>query len=397
MGQVSNRFRSRTESDMRVLFIITVRGHGRGGHFHSLNHISQAMGENAEVSICTYGTGRSQVLETNPHFKKHIFYNGKNFIKYKKEVQTMLESFKPDILHFFDTAAYNTFSLFFNINKYKIFLNKCGGPNPVEFPLVQNLILFSEENKIWFEANSKFNKTNIEVIPNRVNPELLRFNFNKQIEKKDAFCFVRIARIGNAYKKSILDSICLVEKLSRDGKNVHLYIIGTIQDNKIAEEIRTKANGLPITMITDDCYTQKASDMLYLADAVIATGRGIMEATSLGKPILTPAKNNELPVLVNVNNFKKFFDTNFSERNVAPDECLKTNYVEIIKLIDDDEFFDKLSLFSKKVFDENFSTASGIPKYLTFYKKNKNNSDLKLSVFSNLKSKLKTWYSFINS
>lgn len=380
---------------MRLLFFITVRGHGRGGHFHSLNHISQAMGESVEVSICTYGTGRSQVLETNPYFNKHIFYNGKNFIKYKKEVQSIITNLKPDILHFFDTDAYNTFGLFFNLNIYQVFLNKCGGPNPVEFPLVQNLILFSEENKNWFDSKSKFNKTNIAVISNRVNPKLLDFNFNKQIKKKDAFCFVRIARIGSAYKKSILDSIRLAEKLSSDGENIHLYIIGAIQDNKIAEEIRVKIFGLPITMITDDCYTQKASDMLYLADVVIATGRGIMEATSLGKPILTPAKNSELPVLVNGDNFQLFFTTNFSERNIASNKCLKTNYSKINKLIGDYEFFEKLSDFSKEVFDQNFSTTAGIPKYFNFYKNNEEGAGVKLRTFSNLKSKLRTWYSFI--
>lgn len=395
MGEVSSRTGSRTKSDMRVLFFITVRGHGRGGHFHSLNHISQAMGESDEVCICTYGTGRSQVLENNPYFNKHIFYNGKNFIKYKKEVQSIIADFKPDILHFFDTAAYNTFGLFFNLNKYQVFLNKCGGPNPVEFPLVQNLVLFSEENKSWFNSKSKFNNTKIAVIPNRVNPRLLDFNFNKKIEKKSAFCFVRIARIGSSYKKSILDSIRLVQELASKGKNVHLYVIGTIQDNEIAKEIRIKTNGLPITMITDDCYTHKASDMLYLADAVIATGRGIMEATSLGKPILTSAKNSELPVLVNSNNFKQFFATNFSERNIAPDICLKSNYSEINKLIGDNAFFEKLSDFSKEVFEQNFSTAAGIPKYLNFYKSNEEGTGFKFHAFSNLKSKLRTWYSFI--
>ncbi|WP_353150648.1 hypothetical protein [Flavobacterium sp.] len=395
MEEIPNRFGSRTKSDMRILFIITVRGHGRGGHFHSLNHISQALGEDVEVGICTYGIGKSIVLEDNPYFKKHIFYNGKNFLKYKKEVQYLLSDYKPEVLHFFDLAAYDTFGLFFNLNKYQVFLNKCGGPNYNEFPLIKNLILFSEENLKWFKENNKFNKANIIVIPNRVNPKLLDINFEKKLMKKESFCFVRIARIGLAYKKSIEDSIRLVERLSQEGLNIHLYLIGTIQEKDVSDEIQLKIKNLPITILNQDEYTIKASDMLYLADAVIATGRGIMEATALGKPILTTAKNSEFPILVSGNNFMSFFDTNFSGRSIASESCLKINYSEIKKLINDKEFFDNLSNFSKLVFEQNFSTKVGTIKYLNFYKTSKDEKKFKLKVFADLKSKLKTWYSFV--
>ncbi len=378
---------------MRILFIITVRGHGRGGHFHSLNHISNALSKEVEVGICTYGTGNSNVLENNPYFKKHIYYNGKNLYRFQKETHALLLEYQPDILHFFDVSGFVTFNTFIRIKKFNIFLSKCGGPNPTEFPTVNNLILFSEENKKWFDSQNKFNKINIRVIPNRVNPELLKFNFIKSIKKKEAFCFVRIARIGIAYKKSILDSIRLVGELAKDGQNVHLYIIGAVQDNKILDELRVKIKGIPVTLLTDDQFTQKASDMLYLADAVIATGRGIMEATSLGKPILTPAKNSELPILVNSDNFKQFFETNFSERNIASSKCLQSNLALVHQLVEDRTFFKKMSHYSNNVFNENFSTDGGVQKYLDFY--NSFNSDtVRMNKWSDFLFKLKTWYSF---
>src|SRR5690554_1825731 len=108
-------------------------------------------------------------------------------------------------------------------------------------------------------------------------------------------------------------------------------------------------------MITDSKYTAKASDMLYLADAVIATGRGVMEAASLAKPILTPAKNADLPILVNQSNFKGFFDTNFSERNSVSDANLVTNISDIKKLVIDKEFYAKSSELSKDYFEEYFN------------------------------------------
>lgn len=393
MGKIPSRVGSRTESDMRILYLITVKGHGSGGHFHSLNHISQAMGEKHEIQIYTYGTGKSIVLENNPYFKQHLSFKGFDFLTFHKELKKILRENKPDIVHCFDVDAYNIFTLFFGYRKYSIFLNKCGGPNPVYFPLVQNLILFSEENKKWFLNKPTFQNSNIVVIPNRVNPKVLEFNFGKEISKEEAFCFVRIARIGESYKKSIEDSIRLVQKLTASRFKVHLYIIGAIQEKDVADEIRLKINNLPITMITDSKYTAKASDMLYLADAVIATGRGVMEATSLGKPILTPAKNAELPVLVNEENFKQFFSTNFSERNVAPEKCLKFNLEEIHKLINDDEFCGRMSDFSKQIFEQHFSTDVGNLQYLNFYKENIKDNHMKISRMSDLVLKFKTWYS----
>ncbi|MEX0996003.1 MAG: glycosyltransferase family 4 protein [Flavobacteriaceae bacterium] len=380
---------------MKVLYIITVRGHGSGGHFHSLNHISQAMGEEIDVGICAYGTGKSEVLENNPHFKKHIHFKGFNFLTLIFQLKNLLKEFQPDLIHCFDTTAYNIFTLFFSQNKYSIFLNKCGGPNPESFPVVKNLILFSEENKNWFKKRPEFKDINIAVIPNRVNPKVLNFDFKKPVKKENAFCFVRIARIGSAYKKSIEDSIRLVGHLKEKGLNVHLYIIGAIQDNKIAEELKGKIYGLPITMLNQKQYTAKASDMLYLADAVIATGRGIMEGTSLGKPILTPASNSVYPVLVSSSNFDSFFKTNFSERNIASQESLKENMSRITSMLENQYEYEKLALFSKNSFDKNFSTETGIPQYLKFYRINSNSKKIKFNLFTNLEFKLKAIYSFL--
>lgn len=381
---------------MKILYLITVRGHGSGGHFHSLNHISQAMAEKCEVKICTYGAGKSLVLEKNPFFKKHFPFKGYNFLGFRKGLKQVLADYRPDAVHCFDIAAYSTFTLFIGHNEYPIFLNKCGGPSPrYYYPLVQNLILFSEENNRWFIDQPKFKNSNIVVIPNRVNPRLLQFNHNKPFPKKDAFCFVRIARIGTAYKKSIEDSIRLIQKLYQDGLNVHLYIIGTIQDEEIARQTQNKIKNLPVTVITDPKYTAKASDMLYLADAVIATGRGAMEASFLAKPILTPAKNSKLPILVGQDNFKGFFDTNFSQRNSASDACLATNLSHIKKLVTDMEFYTKSSEFYKRSFEKHFSTLSGIELYYNFYKKNLNSNSLKLTFFTDLIFKLRIWYSFV--
>ena len=108
---------------MRILYLVTVKGHGSGGHVHSLNHISTALGEQKNVGICSFGPGRSVVLENNSHFKKHIHFTGINILTLRQELRTLIKAFRPDIIHCFDVPAYNLFTLLFDVKRYKVFLN----------------------------------------------------------------------------------------------------------------------------------------------------------------------------------------------------------------------------------------------------------------------------------
>ncbi|WP_418637611.1 glycosyltransferase [Winogradskyella sp.] len=382
---------------MRVLFVISVRGHGRGGHFHSLNHIAAALGENTEVGICSFGVNKSEVISNNSLFKKHFLFNGKNIFSLKREINKYIKEFKPDIIHCFDINAYNLLTLLVD-SKNNIVLNHCGGPNPVEFPFVENLILFSKENQTWFENQNKFQKSSIYLIPNRVNKkELVLDKALRPLTKKDVFCFVRISRIGKVYKKSIEDSIRLIEQTKKKGADVHLYIIGTIEDEMVFSNFKLQCENLPVTFLTDNVYTKKASNMLYLADAVIATGRGVMEATGLGIPILTPAKNATLPILVSKNNFESFLATNFSQRNVSNKVDIQTNLIDICRLIEDKETYKALKNESMAFFDKYFDVEGAVPKYIEVYKNVIDQPKTNKRKLMNFKYQLKTIYSFLKN
>lgn len=383
---------------MKVAFFISVRHHGRGGHVHSLNHIASALAKKVNVGIYSLGPKQSEVIQNNPSFKNHLFFNGKNFFDFKRNLEENLKNFKPDIIHCFDVSSYNILTFLHCTDKYLFVLNKCGGPNPVNFPFVQNLILFSKENERWFLSNKKFLKASVYVIPNRVNRAELEVGETQQlVAKQDAFCFLRIARIGSAYKKSIEDAIRLIEKIILNGiEGVHLYIIGTVEDEKVYNDIKHRVKELPISLLTKDKYTKKASNMLYLGDAVIATGRGIMEATALGLPILTPARNASIPILVNKVNFPLFLNTNFSERNTEIELDQAANLDNILKLITDKVYRNKMSEMSKGFFNEHFNVEGGVNAYLEVYQKA---LGIRGGYFflSNLKHQLRTIYSFIRS
>jgi glycosyltransferase involved in cell wall biosynthesis len=355
---------------LKILFFISVHGHGRGGHFHSLNHIAKEIGKKHQVKIISIGSGRSEVIKENLHFLGHLNFYGLNFTATKQKITRIFKEFNPDVLHFFDVDSYNAIRLLANIKKTKVAVNKCGGPNPTVYPYVKNLILFSQENFDWFKIKKKFQDSNIALIANRVIPIVIDPSFQPIMKARNKFTFLRICRIGLTYKKSIKDSIRLIESLNFMGiYNVKLIVIGTVENWEVYKELANliENQNVEIEFITDPNLTREASKMLYLADAVIGTGRGFMEAASLGVPLLTINGNGDLPVVVDEENYCEAFKTNFSERNVFKLHDDNKNIEKIKKIIFEKNFYNEMSLFSKKIFNRDFDITLVSNKYLKFY------------------------------
>lgn len=355
---------------MRIMFFISVHGHGRGGHFNSLNHVANNISSYHQVGIVAVGPGHSAIISQNSNFLAHIEYNGFNVLSLKKKVDSAVSEFKPDIMHCFDVGVYNIIRLLYSPTQFKIALNRCGGPNPKKFPHIKNLVLFSTENRSWFTANAKYRDSNISLIPNRVS--VIKTTPMADVQKpRGFFTFVRIARIGTGYKKSIFDSIALIERLvETEGQRVKLYIIGVIECRDIFYEIQNHkyvADGT-IILLTEDKYTNNASKMLYLADAVIGTGRGIMEAASLGLPTLAVNSVGDIPVLITRELFDDAFKTNFSERNVFLEFDHSRNFLELKRLLSDESYYQELSVYMKKMFVTYFDIERAVSLYTTFYR-----------------------------
>lgn len=359
---------------MKILYFISVHGHGRGGHFHSLNHISKKIGDEHDVKIISFGPGKSVIIESNPHFYKHINFKGYDFLQLQKTIKNESQIINPDIYHCFDEGSYNIVRLIIPSTKNILVLNKCGGPNPMHFPHVKNLILFSFENQEWFKKHNKFKNTNIHLIPNRVEPLQLNPDFRPVEKNPEDFIFIRVCRIGHSYKKSILDSINLIAKLLEANiKNIKLYLIGVVQDADVFLDINNHElvkNG-HLTILTDSKFTHEASRMLYLADAVIGTGRGLMEAASLGKPMLAINKHGQIPVLLNDLHFNDAFKTNFSERNVFPKLNDNDNIKNILQIINNKNSYNANSLFVLQSFEKYFSLEKAKEAYPETYNESK--------------------------
>lgn len=348
---------------MRILFVVAILKHGRGGHVHSLNHISREVAKDHSVNIITIGPQSSSVLEGNPWFLRRINFNG----IYRKELKIFLKESlgSYDVVHFFDDLAFDVCKLYINPIKNLVVLNRCGGPNPKRASFAHNIILFSQENLEWYHNRSKFNKSNISLIPNRVRK--LSVDFTRK-RNGNSFNFMRICRIGSVYEKSIKDSIALIKNLVDSGHSrIKLFIVGFIEEIEVYEECKLFAKDLPVQFLTEEKYTTEASSMLFLADAVIGTGRGLMEASSLDLPVLTIDSQGDIPVLLDDMAFEDAFKTNFSQRNLFSESVKKGNFNKIEKLITESTYYSMLSDTSRAFYLDYFDLQKAREKYSKYY------------------------------
>lgn len=356
---------------MRILYFISTHGHGRGGHFHSLSHISSKMASGHDVSIISIGPGNSQIIRDSPQFLNHIWFNGVNVFHTRDAILSNINLFRPEILHCFDASSYAIVTSLVNTDRFKVVLTKCGGPNPRVYPFARNLIVFSREDYDWFCTKKTFKDSRITLIPNRVNPVLLDSSWRPVEKVPGSFVFVRICRIGRTHRKSVEDSMQLISYFHTQGyRHVRLLVIGVIEDMDVFSELNRKARMISsgVQFLTDSQVTEKASRMLYLADAVVGTGRGFMEAASVGVPLLTLNAEDRYPVLIDGDNYLDAFRTNFSQRNRFTGYDRQRNLDKIERLVTDRSYAAELSALSRRIFETDCDVSHAENRYTEFYR-----------------------------
>lgn len=356
---------------MRILFFISASGHGKGGHSHSLNLISRKIADHAEVRIIALGPGKSKVLETNPHFHELIYSNGFPGPGVIKAVKKNVLDYNPDVIHCFDAKIYTVITLSLTIaglKRYPVVLNKCGGPNLATYPVSKHLILFSKENEVYFSRLPRFKNTSIHLIPNRVMIDKDQRTSDIFTKKNGEFVIFKISRIGEYYRKTLTQCIELARQLwDRGERNFRLYLVGTIDEQKVYEDLQKMIGELPVTIVTDNSITIKAAAYLHYADAAICTGRGFMEACALGIPVLAGSVNHAHPIVVDNNNFNDFFFYNFSERAKVPVVPGEDQVQKLVNLIRDEQTRARFREMATNWFREHFDIEKGAARYMAVY------------------------------
>ena len=359
---------------MKILYMISTHGHGRGGHFYDMKVIANAMNRTNDNLVFEVGLNKSPVVSSIKNKVYNFYFNGINFLIVLVKMIKIFYKEKPLVIHCFDNHSYAFGRILAYIKKVPIILTKCGGANPEGFfPKTSDLILMSNENYIFFQNHKKYKNSNIYLIPNRSDHIENDESAIKKIKEsaKDNLVFMHISRISKYYESSLMQSISLVKDLSKYRKNIVLFIVGVIQSDGLFKRLNDYAEHENLVIFLDsDFYTINASKILDAADFVIATGRGIMEAASKDKILLSPVKESKYPTLVSGNNFFKLFEKNFSPRNnLVSNE--KDNFDDILDIIDNDirkiEYKENL----KKLYFKYFDINNVIEKYDDIYKNSK--------------------------
>lgn len=374
---------------MRIVYLITTKGHGKGGHFHSLNTIANTIGSVHDVHVINVGVQRSESLDSSNYKISFVKYNGYNFFKVFIKLKKLVNQGNPQAVHAFDVESF-AFARLLSISlRQPSYLNKCGGPNPkLYYPKADNLVLFSHENQHFFDGHRKYQKVNKILIPNRVLPVYIDEEKVKTFIEKHKInteiTILRIARIGNHYHRSILQGVNLVKWLLEQGCNVKFIILGTIQSEEVYKDVLDYINQNNISnnviIETDDEFTHNASRVLSVGNIIIGTGRNFMEAASLGQILLVPYKDDDYPLLVDNDNFNQVFETNFSPRTKVDNYDSKLNLENILSLVQSKES----DINSQKWFNSFFNVNEAVNKYTELYNVSDNRKLILLDVVLNV-------------
>ncbi|MFC0604076.1 hypothetical protein [Winogradskyella pulchriflava] len=380
---------------MKIVFLISSVGHGKGGHFHDLNTIANELGINNDVFIINLGYRKSDVFDSRNYNTFFVKFNGYNFFKALGSIKSLTKKINPDAINAFDLESFafsRLISLKFNQQNY---LTKCGGPNPKRyFPQADNLVLVSDENLDYFRQRDRYKNTEVILIPDRVakvNLDYTRINDFKAKHNLTKHTILRINRIGKHYHKTMIQSVNLLKWLANKGLDVKLVILGTIQNeeilNSVLEHIRLNNLENKVIVETSDVFTHNASELVDIGDAIIGTGRNFMEASSLNKLVFVPYNEGEYPLLVNNSNFNEILASNFSPRTKVKDFNSEINLNNIFQA-----FTDQDSQNSIKWFEQYFDVANGALKYEKLYQNNFNKKPVKLiDTLTNILYAIKTF------
>ncbi|MFK8164585.1 MAG: hypothetical protein AB8H12_19220 [Lewinella sp.] len=340
-----------------LFFICASHPNAGGGHFYSLKALMEALNEVVNAKVVNIGLTKVSTLPQQkllgfvPIFKYSIFSHFHKLLKIAKE-------FQPDVLHAFDERSLyvaKCISLFINY-RVPIVYTKCGGVNGGRFiPAADASVFFSAENVKHYLTHRRFKKAYY-LIPNRSLP------VQQDIERQDKLknllghfagvTLLRISRFNRYYELTFQQSLQLLKDFSSAGFQGRLILLGKVQDEDFFQELKESITSSNILFVTDEHFTRNASELLGIADVVIGTGRGVMEAASLSKPVYCPNGASVRPVLLKEERINALLNKNFSERYLEKDAKIEisTDGVE-----------------SEKAFTELFDIRNVVGQYESIY------------------------------
>lgn len=384
---------------LSIVYFIFATGKANGGHYRSLALTAEYMSKHHDVKIIVLGYTYSHIIKDASVESQFIYFNGLNIISTIKKIRANING--KCILHAFDLYAFFIVRLLRLKLGNSIVLTKCGGPNPKDyFAKVRNLVLFSQEDLNYFSERKRYKDSKLYLIPNRT--EYFPTDHAKVQEIRDRFnldnyekIILRICRISRMYQKSIFQSINLQKYVNDQGHKTALIVLGNVQDQIVINQLKSEV-GDGVFFLTEDRYTANAKELIEIADWVVGTGRGFMEASAKARVMFAVSMQDELPMLTEAQNFDQAFAYNFSERIIFENQHIVDNKNHILRLFKDSQYEDSLKKQSLEWFADKFSIEGAIEKYGEIYNKLEEDpsdyKDLVLHWLKFIRANLGTWY-----
>lgn len=356
---------------MKVLYLISARATGLGGHFFSLRSLVEALQPHLECCVVNMGQVPAVALEDMGVPCNDVLWRSRQLPVAVRRLADIVRSENPRVLHAFDVSSLFFARLMAWRFRKALVHTKCGGPNPAGYyPIVPHCVLFSVENQQFFGASPRFRGTCFHLIPNRVREvrqDPARIAHLREELKPRSVVFLRIARVSSLYAPSSLEILKLVKRLRQDGVPACFVQIGVVNDQVSLDRIRGDLEG-PDRLLTQSEFTHRASEVIDAGDFVVGTGRGFMEAAARGRVLLAPLADAPHPVLVTRDNWDHLFARNFSCRAAIPEYDSEANYAAIRHAISCPDRRAGLSAFSRELFEKHFSMEAAVPQYIDLYR-----------------------------
>jgi len=311
----TNEFRL---SKLKVLYLICKLHTGPGGgSFYTLRHHAEAFSEVVDPYVIGIGKGPAAALQDLPTYEFIPFYRFE--ISAFRKLLDRARNIYPDVIHAYDHRALFVARLLGILLRRPVAYTKCGGPNgSSHIPHADRYILFSQENFAHFRKHKR--AAQLDLVPHRLleietDLDAVR-RLRAQLGISDGErVLLRISRFNPYYAATFAQTLNLYDQLRSAGGAWRLVFIGDVQDAEHFQALRDKSSSYTgIAFVTDPTLTSNASRLLPLADAVVATGRGAMEACSLNLRVFCPSADADLPVELTGETVETLYHFNFSER-----------------------------------------------------------------------------------
>ena len=349
---------------------------GTGGLYYSLKETVFALSHKYDITVCVMGNKYPQALMDMSSSIIEIDTDKYTTTEVTRLVYTLLRNGGFHLVHAYDRTTARLVSIAALANGIPLVYTKCGGAiNRSNISFVDRIITYSKRDfeSLSIQESSRDNK--VFWIPNQVG---VINNIDERIDllRNDLMTYkcisgntkllMRVGRISEYYRLTLMQGIELVKWLRTKGRDVCMVVVGTIESERLAQDIKEEGGGSAI-IISDVKYTLNARHLMSLADIILGTGRSLMEGLNANGIVLCPVKGARYPALVTPGNIGDLAIDNFSERSCVNDYSEESNLENVCRTLWDNNYRHELLDFYHNVFDKEYSIYRAVDRLEKIY------------------------------